>query len=131
MIQPPRHPAIWFTGLLLWLGFLWFISSQPGTGTPYPVDHADKILHFTYFSLGGILCAGWLFRLNPKAPAWKRIVLITWVLLGAVGLIDEWHQSHTPNRSGNDAGDMMADFLGALAGALAFKSFHHRFRWDS
>lgn len=97
----------------------------------YPVDHADKILHFTYFFFGGIACAGWLFRLRPEAPDWKRIVLLSIVLLSAVGVIDEWHQSHTPNRSGNDPGDMMADFLGAAAGAFAFKSLHRRFRWNS
>jgi VanZ family protein len=131
MIRLPRHPAIWFTGLLLWMGVLWFLSSQPGSGKPYPVDHVDKVLHFIYFLCGGIGCAGWLYRLRPEPPNWRRIILLTILLLSAVGVIDEWHQSHTPNRSGNDPGDMMADFLGAVAGAFTFKSLHRRFRWNS
>ncbi len=131
MIRPPRHPAIWFTALLLWFGVLWILSSQPGSGTPYPVDHVDKVLHFSYFLGGAVVCAGWLYRLQPAAPNWKRIMILTVVLLTLVGAFDEWHQSHTPNRSGNDPGDMMADILGSVAGAFAFKALHRRLRWNS
>ena len=46
------------------------------------------------------------------------------IVLAMVGVLDEWHQSWIPERSGNDFGDWLADVAGALAGALVFKRFH-------
>jgi hypothetical protein len=59
MIRLPRHSWIWLATLLCWLAFLWFLSSRPGSGKIYPVDHIDKVLHFSYFCVGGFLCAHW------------------------------------------------------------------------
>ena len=40
-------------------------------------------------------------------------------LVGSViGRLDEYHQTFTPGRSGNDYGDWLADTLGAAAGAF-------------
>lgn len=36
---------------------------------------------------------------------------------GLVGIIDEYHQTFTPGRTGNDLGDWIADILGSIAGA--------------
>jgi len=34
------------------------------------------------------------------------------------GALDEWHQSWSMNRSGNDLGDFLADVVGTLSGIL-------------
>jgi VanZ family protein len=48
------------------------------------------------------------------------------MILFSVGALDEWHQSWYEFRSGNDAGDLTADFFGALAGTLVFRKLQPR-----
>ena len=45
-----------------------------------------------------------------------------------VGVLDEYHQSKVPGRYGNDIYDLIADFLGAVAGSLAFLPFRRFLR---
>jgi len=130
MIRPPRHPAVWMTTLLFWGALLVFLSSTPGAGGPILVfNHFDKVLHTVYFSGGGFLLTGWLYFRKPERPSWKRILTISIIAIAAIGVLDEWHQSFTPNRSGNDLGDMLADLLGGILGSFAFKVLHRRLRW--
>ena len=49
----------------------------------------------------------------------RPLILATVLLLAVVGALDEWHQTFTPGRSGNDPLDWLADVLGAFAGATA------------
>lgn len=121
-----RRPATWLAALLLWAAVLWTFSSLPSMGPTVKVDHFDKVLHFTYFLGGGFLAAGWAFRRNPDTPRWKPIILATIAAMAAVGAIDEWHQLHTPGRSGGDLLDWLADFAGGSAGALLL---HRTHRW--
>jgi VanZ family protein len=75
-------------------------------------------MHFLYFSGGGFCFSlALLHACIPMKRAW------VWGLYGAVfgmviGATDEYHQSFTPGRSGNDVGDWLADLSGASAGAL-------------
>ncbi len=129
MLRIPRHPNFWLACFLLWFGLLWLLSSSSLAGeyTP-PVENFDKVEHFGFFFGGtGLLCA-WLFRLNPEKPNWKFIISIAVIVIGLVGWLDEYHQTFTPGRSGNDPDDWIADFSGAIAGALVFKKFHHRLK---
>jgi VanZ family protein len=128
MFRLPRHPAVWFSALLCWGGFLWFLSDQPGSDEPFPVDHFDKVMHFTYFMGGGILLGGFLLRLAKGSPVWKRLIVTTVVVMTIIGAADEYHQSFTPHRSGNDPWDLLADILGASAGAFAVRAVHSRKR---
>jgi VanZ family protein len=132
MPRLPRQPRFWLSAFLIWFGILWVLSSFSfNTGYAPPVNHIDKVQHFGYFLGGsGLLCA-YLYRRNPDRPNWRAIFTTAIVLVSLVGLLDEWHQSFTPGRSGNDPGDWMADFLGAVTGALVFKRIHHRLKWHS
>ncbi|RYD17121.1 MAG: hypothetical protein EOP88_28250, partial [Verrucomicrobiaceae bacterium] len=118
-------PRFWFIAFLIWFAVLWGLSSiSLNSGHSPPIDHFDKVQHFGYFFGGsGLLCA-WLFRRNPERPDWKRIFTVSIVVLSLVGALDEYHQSFTPGRSGNDLYDWLADFLGAIAGAFTFRKFH-------
>ena len=121
-----HSPRFWLVGFLVWFGALWLLSSSSLAGAYIPpVANFDKIEHFGFFFGGtGLLCA-WLFCLNPAAPRWWAIFGIAVVVIGLVGWLDEYHQTFTPGRSGNDPHDWIADFSGAVAGALVFRRFHH------
>jgi VanZ family protein len=126
----PRHPRFWFAAFFLWFVTLWALSSFTfeGPQTP-PIAHLDKVEHFGFFLGGaGLLMAGF-YRLNPGRPNWKRTVSAAVIIIALVGALDEWHQTHTPGRSGNDVFDWLADVLGGTTGALIFKALHQRLKW--
>ncbi len=124
-----RNPKFWLAGFLLWFAVLWTLSSFPGQERlAPPIDHFDKVAHFGYFFGGGGLLSAWLFRLRPDRPDWKRIVAVVILATALIGGLDEYHQTFTPSRSGNDPYDWLADVLGAAAGAFAFKRLHHRLK---
>jgi VanZ family protein len=123
------HPLFWLGGFALWFGVLWLLSANTLRGMPQPkVSHFDKIAHFGFFFGGTCLLCAWLFRLNPEKPKWKLIICIAVVVIGLVGWLDEYHQTFTIGRRGNDPSDWLADFAGAIVGALIFKKFHHRLK---
>lgn len=114
-------------GLLfgLWLAWLWILSSLSGDDIQLPpFPGADKLAHFIYFAVGGFLLA-WLLRRTLGWRGWKLActVLLAMVLIGAV---DEFHQLHTPNRSGADPFDWLADSAGGFLGAVVIGWFHVR-----
>lgn len=123
MLRLTRHPAIWFTALLFWFGLLWFLSSLEGSNQPQPLPHFDKFAHFSYFFGGGLLFAGWRFRLCPNLPAWGKIIGAAVITMALIGWTDEWHQCFTPGRSGTDPWDWFADVIGSASGAFALKRF--------
>lgn len=126
MPRLPRNPKFWLAGFLIWFAILWGLSSfkLPGDFIP-PVNHFDKIEHFGYFFGGGGLLCAWLYRRNPEQPDWRKLIVTAVVLIALIGALDEYHQSFTPGRSGNDPFDWLADVLGATAGAFTFKRMHH------
>lgn len=124
-----RNPKFWLTAFLIWLGVLWILSSRPLNGTYLPpIDHFDKIAHFGYFFGGsGLLCA-WLYSRNPERPNWQAILVSVILTIAVIGCLDEYHQTFTPGRSGNDPYDWLADVLGATAGAFSFMGMRRRLK---
>ena len=124
-----RSPGFWLAGFLVWFSVLWLLSGSNPTGDqPPPFPHFDKVAHFGYFFGGsGLLCA-YLYRRAPDRPNWWVLIPTAVIVIGLIGALDEWHQSFTPGRHGNDPSDLLADVLGAAAGALTFKRFHHRLK---
>jgi VanZ family protein len=119
----PRHPATWFTAFAIWFATLWWLSSGvPDFPEGLNFRASDKLLHFGYFFGGAGLLSAALFRRNPELHASTRILIVI-IVVTLVGASDEIHQSYVPGRSGNDAGDLIADFLGAIVGALVFQRF--------
>lgn len=128
----PRHPYFWLVGFITWFVVLWILSSYPqpeGIMPPFPFG--DKVAHFGYFFGGSGLLTAYFFTKNLSKPGWKIIALSVILILGVSGLVDEFHQSLVPGRSGNDPFDWFADVLGAAAGVWMFKATHHRFKWKS
>ena len=122
-------PVPWFLGFALWAAYLFTLSANPGsvTGGAPQIPHIDKILHFGYFLGGGglLAMAMLLWERATLRPVPKILVplAILWLIAG----IDEWWQSFSPGRSGNDPIDWLADALGSLAGVLLAKGLHPRF----
>lgn len=90
------------------------------------IPHLDKVMHFGYFFGGGILFTTWI--LLAKGPESKTAVrfLLPLAVFAIIGALDEYHQTFTPGRSGNDPFDWLADILGASAGILLANRFHTR-----
>jgi VanZ family protein len=112
-----HQPTFWAVSVCCWFTLLWWLSSRslPPVGPTF--DHADKLKHLVYFTAGSFCVARFLIL---NRPAWKAASItfacIAFALL--VGASDEYHQTLTPGRSGNDLGDLLADTAGGLLGAL-------------
>ncbi|MCL2844555.1 MAG: VanZ family protein [Chitinivibrionia bacterium] len=79
----------------------------------------DKLKHIiAYFTLGTFLCL-WIPREKwlAKPLFWGALVVITGTVFG---ILDEFHQSFVPGRSGNDIGDIIANFIGSLISPFVY-----------
>lgn len=115
-----RHPVLWFAAFAVWFGVLWWLSSAERTfPDALQFRASDKLLHFGYFLGGSGLLSAALFTWKPAMPSRRRLIACAVVVI-LVGALDEFHQSFVPNRQGNDPADLLADALGAIAGALVF-----------
>lgn len=119
-------PSLWLVSFLCWVATLYFLSSVSKTmpeGGP-EIPHIDKILHFGYFFGGGIILATYLLlKKIANTPITIRC-LIPLAVLAIIGALDEYHQTFTPGRSGNDPFDWLADVLGAAVGIAIAHAFH-------
>ena len=110
-----------------WAAALWILSSRsklPHTGLEFP--HFDKVAHFCYFGLGAVLLGAAAHRagLSPTV----RLLLVAMAVMAALGMLDEYHQSFVPGRSGNDFGDWIADVSGSAVALLVWRSWSRRRR---
>jgi VanZ family protein len=117
----PRHPAPWFALFVTWFGVLWWLSSGvPEVPQALDFKLSDKLLHFGYFFGGAGLLSAALFRWKPDLHASTRILVVV-IVVTLTGALDEYHQTFSPGRSGNDAADLTADFFGTIVGAFFFQ----------
>jgi len=116
----PVRPAAYLWFFILWAILLCFLSSRSADPSSQPViAHFDKLLHFSYFFIGGgIMAAYGGLRWAMLTP--EKLAVITTLLCCAIGRLDEYHQGFIPGRSGNDTGDWLADTLGGLFGSWLF-----------
>jgi VanZ family protein len=116
------RPWFWFVAYACWFVVLYFLSEQPASGLRVDTfTVADKVAHAVYFGCGATGLGLGLLLWRRTMP---RLVLLL-VLMGislAVGLFDERHQSTTPGRDGNSAGDVVADVVGGIVGFFLCQS---------
>lgn len=103
---------------VIWLVALWYLSAgNPAPKSAPQIPHLDKVAHFGYFLIGGGLLA--FFGLMKWAAISRmRLFGVVWVIGAVIGRLDEYHQTFTPGRIGNDTGDWLADMLGTAFGAI-------------
>jgi VanZ family protein len=117
---------LWFAAVAVWFGTLWWLSSQSNPKPPGPeFQFKDKFLHFGYFFVGGVVATSFFQRLKPEWPR-ERAALCAVFICMLTGAVDEWHQTQVPERSGNDAADLTADFTGGFCGAVVAGSVLRR-----
>jgi VanZ family protein len=117
--------ALWLA-LLVWAGgILWLSSLSPEKLPSAAFLTWDKLNHFVAFAVGGWLAAS---ALRTSRPDGRTLVMVATaiILVAAFGAFDETVQLLTPGRTGADFYDWIADFLGAVAGAILSLLTHAR-----
>lgn len=113
-------PRLWLLSVILWAITLFLLSSLPAT--PHvdgpEIPHMDKVMHFVYFMGGAFLFATHQLLKYGRAAHAMILVATPILLFALIGALDEYHQTFTPGRSGNDPFDWLADLLGAAAGTF-------------
>lgn len=112
--------------VLAWTATITWLSSLPGTQLDRLLTFrfSDKAAHFGAFAVGAVLLTLALLVTCP----WRRrtLGLVAVFSLALFGAVDEWHQLHTPKRSGGDPADWTADLLGAACGVAVTFLLHAR-----
>ena len=119
---------MWWFSWIAWFVALFVLSSFAGyPGTAPPIEISDKILHALYFACGSAMFFIAL-GFGRKPVRSNALLFLACVGMAAVvGAFDEWHQSFTPGRSGNDLGDWIADVVGGAIGWAAGVYLRRRF----
>jgi len=125
--MPRRHLVVLLWGALLaWAAGILWVSSMTRQELPEAAFlFSDKFNHFVAFAVGGWLAASARRLSRPLGNVPRQLVLAI-ILVAAFGAIDEAFQTFTPGRTGGDLYDWIADFLGAIAGALLTLVTHAR-----
>lgn len=114
--QLARKSLLWWFGVIVWAAVLWQLSAHSSlpSGPSFPLK--DKLLHCLYFCGGATCLLLALFGQSP-APSWRTLALRSLPFTAIIGALDEYHQTFTPGRSGNDPWDWLADVTGGLLAA--------------
>lgn len=121
------NPWFWLALFFIWFGVLWVLSSRSGDMKDLPeIPLFDKFAHFGYFFGGGGILSAAIFTFRNGVVRWPIVFVTVFIVIGGVGILDEYHQTFTPGRSGNDPFDWLADITGGICGAYVFKRFSHR-----
>ncbi len=121
-----RQRWLWWLGVLVWAGVLFILSSDtaPPSGPDFPF--MDKVLHCAYFTAGSACFLVALFGEAALRINRLRLAAAGVLFTAAVGALDEFHQTFTPGRMGNDPWDWLADVTGGALGVAVALTF---LRW--
>ena len=82
---------------------------------------SDKVIHFfEYAVLSALLLLSFI-----KSGARKNVLLISVLIATLYGMSDEYHQLYVEGRYAS-VGDVIADFIGSVAGVFVLKMFFWR-----
>ncbi len=114
--RAPRGARVAAWGLVAgWAAAIFAASSIPrGAPVPLPGAGVDKFVHAGVFAVLGGLAA---VALRAEGQARRRAAVFGALAAIVYGGLDEVHQAWTPGRA-MDIEDVLADGLGAVAGAL-------------
>jgi len=105
--MPSTRSRVAIIASLVWAALLFWQSSSSDAGSllSFLPAGSDKVAHF-----GAYAVLGALLTVATTKPA------LGWALAVAYGVTDEIHQALVPGRFAS-VGDLVADALGAMAGA--------------
>ena len=98
--------------VLVYMGIIFFLSSQPITIDAPKGFHIDKGAHIiVYGGLGFLFLRAWLQGVYFRATLYTFLITVIFTMV--YGISDEFHQSFVPSRS-PDLWDVVADTAGAV-----------------
>lgn len=98
--------------VVAYAALIFFLSSKSGHELPrWSFMKYDKVLHACEYGGFGFLLTNAL----GVRRYWLAVVIAV-----LFGVTDELHQTFVPGRQGNDLGDLTADLVGALLGAISY-----------
>ena len=111
--NPAKHrPHVWWPLVLVWAGFIFYLSNQPDFGIQLSSTQGQIIsvgAHFVeYFVLAWLL----MYAFRSIGYTRRQALIITTVLAIVYGVTDEFHQSFVPGRTPSGA-DLLVDAIGA------------------
>jgi len=108
---------------ILVMALIFVLSSLPGDDLLLnSFEVSDKIKHFiAYFVLGITFCIAIPRKKWLDKPIIECVAVV--VLCTVFAISDEYHQSFVPGRSGNDLGDLTANFIGGLVSVFLYLWF--------
>lgn len=104
--------------LVFWVALTLTLTSVPNPSPHLSLPFWDKIAHFGFYGVAGILCALWR-RESGRGSAGSILFVIAFAAL--LGAVDEIHQQWIPGRS-MEFLDWVADVTGGTTGALVSKA---------
>jgi VanZ family protein len=105
-------PLVAYIALIFILSSLSSMPFDPSIGLP------DKLVHFCEYFVLAALTARALHSLPWPGSMWLTL-LLTVLIVGALGGLDEWYQSTVPNRT-PELLDWVADAAGGLLGGMTY-----------
>lgn len=109
------HKRLNTLALILYCGFIYWLSDQSSLPAPELFDNQDKLQHFLAYFVMGVLA--WRALAHRPWPR-KWILLGSFGFCGVYGLSDEWHQSFVVGRDASGL-DWLADSIGSLVAAVS------------
>ena len=104
--------------VLVYLGTIQFLGSQPDLQVPMLFPNVDKVVHvFEYLGLGVFLARA--IRASVRVPVPVRTALIAVGVGVGMGITDEFLQSFVPGRM-SSMNDLIADLTGLLLAQFIF-----------
>jgi VanZ family protein len=110
-----QSSTLWVILAIIWFGILFYFSSRSHVDTGISFSNQDKVLHATYYTAGS-LCIFFAMWYRQRGASLFLASLAAVLFCAAVGAFDEYHQTFTPGRSGNDPWDWLADITGGFLG---------------
>lgn len=114
--QKNKHPSLRFfeywVPLIIYAGFIFYLSSIPGEYTPKLFPYQDVTFHIIEYAIFAFLVNRAVKEYKPSLPYIRRFC---WVFFCSIiyALSDEFHQTFVPNRFPS-AYDIIYDSIGIL-----------------